>query len=80
MSFVYVTTLEELDSLDCTYVLAGYMEGRDKDAVPTSDNRAYLHGWHNARVDHGHEKPAPEQLQLARLVVARNHEKNRIPQ
>lgn len=65
-----VETLEDLASLDDDEVIDGYRDGLE--GLPCGDNRSrsYWHGWRNARVDSGLEKPDDAQQRLAAEVIA----------
>jgi hypothetical protein len=47
-----VTTVAELDTLDATEIIEGYLSGLDGDPEP-GDNRskAFWHGWRNGHMD-----------------------------
>lgn len=66
----YVTTIEELQTLDSDQVVKGYLAGYKNLADFSERDRAYWHGYLNGQVDGGFCKSAPEQAELARVVVA----------
>ena len=63
-----VSTLEELDSLEESLVVAGYTWGLDNAWEPES-SRSFWHGWRNAQIDRGRIPPDAESTSLARAVV-----------
>lgn len=65
-----VTTLEELDALDESLIVAGYRAGMEWEQVNyTQRDQAYWHGYLNGQVDLGKAPMSPEQEQLARAYV-----------
>lgn len=70
--FQAVTTKVDLDALDHTEMVAGYMAGTSGSAEPGSAfSRSYWHGWRNGAVDSGRREIDQAQQQLAREVVGR---------
>ena len=66
-----VSTLAELDALDCDELLAGYHDGFDGEPEPGANRSlAYWHGWRNGAVDGGHREKDAEQAWLARITLA----------
>ena len=68
-----VSTLDELDSLEESLVVAGYTWGLDNAWEPES-SRSFWHGWRNAQIDRGRIPPDAESTSLARAVVDRMSE------
>lgn len=68
-----VSTLDELDSLEESLVVAGYKWGLDNAWEPES-SRSFWHGWRNAQIDRGRIPPDVESTSLARAVVDRMSE------
>jgi hypothetical protein len=66
-----VTTISELQELEDSEILEGYVDGRSNEPMP-GDNRskAYWHGWRNGQVDGGHAKIDNAQMELVKKVVA----------
>jgi hypothetical protein len=70
--FQPVTTKAELELLDESDMVAGYMAGFAGEPEPGSDkSRSYWHGWRNGMVDSGREQIDAAQQMLAREVVGR---------
>ena len=63
-----VSTLEDLNSLEESLVVAGYKWGLDNSWEPES-SRSFWHGWRNAQIDRGRIPPDTESISLARAVV-----------
>lgn len=64
-----VTTVIELQSLDETLMVQGYMAGRQNQCDFTQTDPAYHHGYLNGLVDGKHATLSPAQALLAREYV-----------
>jgi len=65
--FMPVRTVEDLDSLDCTSMVKGYLMGLRGEKPP--HDRAMYHGWLNGMVDSGRKDKSKWQALLAERVV-----------
>jgi hypothetical protein len=63
-----VITLEELNALEDSEIMRGYMEARKGDPEPGANHsRAYHHGWRTRMMDLGEIEITPEHHDLTRL-------------
>lgn len=68
--FAPVRTKTDLEQLDETEMVSGYLAGYSGVPTPGSDrSRSFWHGWRNGRVDGGHDQIDCHQVALAREVV-----------
>jgi len=68
--FQKVSSKKDLDNLDDTDMVAGYMAGFDGADEPGSDkSRSYWHGWRNGMTDGGRAEKDAEQANLATEIV-----------
>lgn len=67
-----VTTAEDLDRLDETEMVAGYLSGLHGEPEPgNTRTRSFWHGWRNGMADSGRREPDAAQGALAHALVAR---------
>lgn len=68
-----VMTLAELDTLNSSEVIEGYVDGRQNAPEPGGNrSKSYWHGWRNGMVDGKHMEKDDAQAILAHLVVQRS--------
>ena len=68
-----VVDLADLDALDETEMVEGYMDGFTGEPEPMGNrSRSYWHGWRNGAVDGHHRKLDAAMEILASKVVARS--------
>jgi hypothetical protein len=66
----YVTTLDELNSLDPNEMREGYSDGKLNEPQPSGNrSKSYWHGWRNGMMDGGHMPIDAAARELARVVV-----------
>lgn len=66
-----VTTLEELDRLDETEMVEGYLDGFNGGSEPGGNHsKAYWHGWRNGASDRSGTSDSAQQ-RLSHLIVER---------
>ena len=71
--FTTVTTKDDLESLNDSEMVAGYLAGFNGcDEPGNSFSRSYWHGWRNGAVDGKQREIDGDQRQLANVVVARH--------
>jgi hypothetical protein len=71
MNFAPVTTLADLESLDQSQILEGYMAAERGDPEPGPNRgRSYWHGWRNRMIDLGQIPSDEASRALVREYVA----------
>jgi len=71
MPFEPVRTLTDLESLNQTEVLEGYLSAERRDPEPGPNRgRSFWHGWRNRMIDLGEIPPDTASRQLAHEFVA----------
>lgn len=72
MNFEPVRTLADLDSLDETEIIDGYLSAQHGDPEPGPNRgRAFWHGWRNRMMDYGELPHDDASRQLVSEYVAR---------
>jgi hypothetical protein len=81
MNFAPVATLEELDGLDFTEIVAGYSSAERGDPEPGPNRgKAFWHGWCCRMRDYRLLPPDPVHTELVRLYVERSRARGRLLQ
>lgn len=70
--FNKVETVEDLNKLDDTEMVSGYLAGFKNDAEPGSDkSKSFWHGWRNGMIDGGYMHKDDSSSKLAREFVGK---------